>query len=158
LRAGKLRSPFLLERLVIYIWLKALHIVAVIVWIGGMLLATVTITILSEMKAETDGLGRSAVLKTVRRWDHIVTSPAMLLVWTFGLTLTYLGGWFSAPWLMIKLVVVLLLSGFHGLVSGTLQRLARTNGQVQPFILKRAPAFITVGVLVAVILVVLKPW
>lgn len=141
-----------------YLWLKSLHIVAVIVWISGMLFAAIMIAVLSPTRAGSDALSRPAILDKVRRWDRAITSPAMLLVWVFGLAMTYAGGWFTTPWLMLKLVFVLLLSAFHGLLSGTLRRLARTETPAVPSILSYAPATIILGVLAIVSIVVIKPW
>jgi protoporphyrinogen IX oxidase len=81
----------------------------------------------------------------------------MLLVWALGLAIAHMGGWFSAPWLMFKLALVLFLSGLHGLLSGTLRRLDRTEASVVPSILSYAPAAIILCVLAIVIVVVIKP-
>ena len=118
-----------------YLWLKILHVTAVIVWIAGVFLAAVAITIFSKIKAALDAPSRLAVLKTVRGCDRTLTLPAMLLVWALGLTMALFGGWFSAPWLMLKIAFVLLLSGLHGLLSGTLRKLARPEMSVAPSIL-----------------------
>lgn len=138
-----------------YLWLKALHIAAVATWIGGLILAAATITALSASRST---LGRSSVLDAVRRWDRRVTSPAMLLVWGLGLTLALQGGWFTAPWLLLKLALVLLLSALHGMLSGTLRRLASSDGPPASSILRHASPMIVLCVLVIVILVVIKPF
>lgn len=139
-----------------YLWLKTLHIAAVVTWIGGLLVTGVTVTAFSA--SQTGAPGNSAVLDTVRRSDRRVTSPAMLLVWGLGLTLAFQGGWFAAPWLMLKLALVVLLSALHGLFSGTWRRLARADGSSLPSWLRYAPPMIVACVLAIVILVVIKPF
>lgn len=140
-----------------YLWLKAFHIAAVVTWIGGMLVAAVTIAAFSGSGAATKGSDRAAALEAVRRWDHWVTSPAMLLVWALGLALALEGGWFAEPWLMLKLGFVLMLSGLHGVLSGTLRRLAQADWLPGPS-LRHIPAAIVASVLVIVIVVVIKPF
>lgn len=141
-----------------YLWLKALHIAAVATWIGGMLVTSVTTAAIARSRAAGETLGPSAILDAVRRWDRRVTSPAMLLVWALGLTLALRGGWFPAPWLMLKLALVLLLSALHGMLSGTLRRLSRTDASPPPLFLRHAPSAVVLGTLVTVILVVIKPF
>lgn len=139
-----------------YLWLKSFHIVAVIIWIGGMMLAAVTITAFTKAKIASEDGGRD-VLASVRGWDRRVTSPAMLTAWGLGLTIVYLGGWFSSPWLSAKIALVLALSGLHGYLTGTLRRLDRERVAVVPEGAKHSPAVIVLSVLAIVVLAVLKP-
>ncbi|MGK2740344.1 CopD family protein [Tepidicaulis sp. LMO-SS28] len=140
-----------------YLWLKALHIAAVAIWTGGMLLAAV-MTAAAGSAAAGAVVGRSTILTAVRRWDRRVTSPAMLLTWALGLTLVLQGGWFPEPWLIVKLALVLLLSGLHGMLSGTLRRLARADGSTSSAMLRYGP-IVTVGTVFAIVVfVVIKPF
>jgi protoporphyrinogen IX oxidase len=141
----------------IYPWLKALHIAATVTWIGGMLGSALAISIFSASNGEAGGAGRMAALGVVRRWDDRVTSPAMVLVWVLGLSLALQGGWFGAPWLTIKLVLVLALSALHGMLSGSLRRLTRANWTSAPASLRHVPMLTLAGAAVIIILVVVKP-
>ena len=142
----------------IYLWLKSLHIVAIIIWVGGMLLAAVTVGVFTKAKTASDENERGDVLAMVRRWDRRVTSSAMLTAWGLGLTIAYLGGWFSSPWLSVKIALVLLLSGFHGFLTGTLRRLDHPEVSVISGVWGRSPMMIVPGVLAIVVIVVIKPW
>ena len=53
-----------------------------------------------------------------------VATPSLVLAWLLGAWLAQRAGWFGAGWLHAKLVLVLLVSGLHGGLSGTLRRLA----------------------------------
>ena len=139
----------------IYLWLKALHIIAVVTWIGGMLGAGLALGIFPASSGATD---RTAALDAVSRWDRRVTAPAMVLVWVLGLTLALRGGWFGAPWLTIKLVLVLALSALHGLLSGSLRRLTRADSQSSPARLRYVPALTLAAAAAIIILVVVKPY
>ncbi len=139
-----------------YLWLKALHIAVVMTWVGGMLVAAVTIT--AARSASANGaVERSGILSAVRSWDRAVTAPAMLLAWIVGLTLALKGDWFPAPWLLAKLALVFLLSALHGILSGSLRRLEHADTTSLPALLRHGPAATVITVAVIVVLVVTKP-
>lgn len=140
-----------------YLWIKALHIAAVVTWIGGMLVVAVTIAAVADVRGQQEVATRSALLERVRRWDQLVTSPAMLLVWILGLTLALTGNWFPQTWLLAKLALVLLLSALHGVLSGRLRRLSHSQEPSSPAALRYAGAAVVIATLIIVVLVVTKP-
>lgn len=114
-----------------YDWLKALHVAAVLVWVGGLLTQSVVVA------AATRGGGAPAadglrLVAAVRSWDRRVTSPALVLVWALGMAAAVQGGWFRSGWLQAKLVLVVLLSGLHGAQAGVLRRLVAPPGTGAP--------------------------
>lgn len=130
-----------------YAWLKALHVAAAITFAAGLLGAAVFLT--------TAQPGCTEAARALHRWDRRVTTPAMLRVWTLGLTLALMGGWLRDGWLVAKLVLVVALSGAHGVQSAKLRRLAGdvVAGASPPLV---AP--LVIGVIVAIaILAVVKP-
>lgn len=112
-----------------YLWLKGLHVAAAIVFVGGLLAETLFLAVLGEPTEMAPGM-RQAV-RVFRRWDSRLTTPAMLLAWSAGLTLALSAGWFHSGWLRVKVVLVLVLSALHGVQSGTLRRLAGSAGQAR---------------------------
>lgn len=131
-----------------YSTLLGLHLLAVVIWIGGMLMNG----------AILGGTPDHATIVSVRRWNLRLVAPAMILVWVLGITLAIQGGWFTAPWLHAKLLVVLILSALHGMQSGTLRRMAADPAK-KPSGLLRASAYLTVlGAVVVVFLVTSKPF
>ena len=132
-----------------YPWIKAIHVAATIVFIGGMLVVAVFLA------SRPDAVGASApAARIVRRWDETVTTPAMLLVWALGLTLAASGGWFVEAWLQAKLIVVLVLSGLHGIQSGQLRRVGGGGAGGNRLI----PPLVVGCTVIIVVLVVVKPW
>ena len=130
-----------------YAWLKALHVAAAVTFAAGVLGAAVFLAAAQPGQAET--------ARAIHRWDRTVTTPAMLLVWTLGLTLALIGGWFHDGWLFAKLMFVVALSGVHGVQSAKLRRLA---GGVAAGGSPRLVAPLVIGVMVAIaILAVVKP-
>lgn len=133
----------------LYPWLKALHVAAALIFVGGVLTVSVFLA-----AASTDASSFATIALGVRRWDQIVTTPAMLVVWTLGLSLAMTGHWLAAGWLQAKLLFVLVLSGLHGVQSGRLRRLAG-GGTLQPS--RTAPLVIGCAVIIA-LLAVAKPF
>lgn len=141
-----------------YFWWKACHVAATMTWIGGLILAAVTVAALSNRDIPPDQRMAGSLLNAVQTWDRRVTSPAMFLVWALGLTLAMQGSWFQSRWLVVKLPLVFLLSAVHGVLSGRLRRLGRSP-QSPPAPALRYVAPVVLGtVLVIVTLVIVKPF
>jgi len=142
----------------LYLTIKALHVVAIIVWIGGMLAVSLLLTSMQPASGPFL-LPENRLLAAAYHWDRRVTTSAMVLAWALGLIMSMLGHWFAAAWFSTKLVVVLGLSALHGIQAGTLRRLV-TNG------LRRKPSgalrFTTIGIIISITaviaLVILKPF
>lgn len=132
-----------------YSVIKAVHVAAAITFVAGVLLATITLSAAGKEQA-----GPSALLVAIRQWDTRVTTPAMLLVWALGLTLTMLGHWLPSGWLIAKLLLVVLLSGLHGVTSGRLRRLASGATAVRGIV---SPLLVVAVATIIVFLVVTKP-
>jgi protoporphyrinogen IX oxidase len=109
------------EAAVPYPWLRALHVAAALAFVGGVLAAALLLPLLAGRAALADEVDAARAL---RDWQQRVTTPSMLLVWVLGLTLASQVGWFLSGWLRVKLILVLALSGLHGVQSGALRRLA----------------------------------
>ena len=103
----------------IYTLIKAAHLVSLFVWIGGMVAVALSL--------------RYPVLpflKQIKAYDRFVTSPAMVAAWVLGILLAIQGAWFAQSWLAIKIPLVLILSGLHGVLAGKLRR--STSGATDP--------------------------
>jgi protoporphyrinogen IX oxidase len=136
--------------------LLALHIVAVISWMAGMLY----LPRLFVYHCEADvGSRQSETFKVMeRRLLKLIINPAMIVTWVLGLWLAWQGNWFAAPWLHVKLALVILLSGVHGMMSRYVKDFAADrNRKSQKFyrIFNEVP---TVLMILIVFVVVLKPF
>jgi len=136
-----------------YEWIKALHIVAVIAWMAGMLY--LPRLFVYHCEAET-GSKQSETFKVMeRRLLKAIINPAMVATWLTGLYLA--GHWFLAGWLYGKLLLVLVLSGVHGFLARCVNDFsADRNVRSQKFyrIINEVPTFLMIGI---VVLVVVKP-
>src|SRR6185369_15019078 len=98
-----------------YEWIKALHVIAVIAWMAGMLY--LPRLFVYHCEAET-GSKQSETFKIMeRRLLKAIINPAMIVTWLSGPYLAWIGHWLTAPWLHGKLLLVLVLSGVHGFLS-----------------------------------------
>jgi putative membrane protein len=104
-----------------YLWIRALHLVAVLTWAGGM------IGVIGLFAWHADAAPRSTLAETLaameRRLIRTVVNPAMAIAWGVGLWLAIEGNWLASGWFHAKLVIVLILSGIHGWIVGEARRL-----------------------------------
>ena len=146
-------TPFLTDHLD---WIKALHVIAVIAWMGGMLYLPRLFVYHCEVPV---GSPQSEMLKVMeRRLLRIIVDPAMVATWVFGLTLALLTGAFHEHWFQLKFLLVLAMSGLHGTFAATVKRFARdANARPQRFyrIINEVPMLLVIAI---VILVIVKPF
>jgi protoporphyrinogen IX oxidase len=139
-----------------YEWIKALHVIAVISWMAGMLY--LPRLFVYHCEAET-GSKQSETFKVMEhRLLKAIITPAMIVTWLAGLYLAWAGHWFSAGWWQVKFVLVLVLSGIHGFFSRCVRDFAADrNTRSQRFyrIINEVPTILMVGI---VILVIVKPF
>jgi len=92
------------------------------------------------------------------RLRRIIMNPSLVLVWLLGLALAFHIGAFSDRWFQLKLVLVLILSGYHGWCVGYAKKLAkglRPLPEKRLRMLNEVPALL---VTLIVILAVVKPF
>ncbi|MEM7399440.1 MAG: CopD family protein [Pseudomonadota bacterium] len=137
----------------IYASIKTLHLLSLVTWVGTMLVSPWLVTWADRMPPSL----RSRMLESLRRRYQILSTPAMLGTWTMGIALGSLGGWFAMPWLGAKLLLVLLFSALHGVLSGQLRRLCNEQDYRSPMWITRL-CWLELAVLTGIIvLVVFKP-
>jgi len=131
-----------------YIWLKAAHVAAALLFVGGVTVTSLTLALLPGMPGEC-----ARFVAGVRRYDRWVTVPAIISVWTFGAGLAISGAWFGQGWLNAKLGFVVLISGLHGIQSG---RLRKIEAGASPAASRTLPLIVLAAIAIAV-LAVAKP-
>ena len=139
-----------------YAWIKALHIVAVISWMAGMLYLPRLFVYHSVAEA---GSKQSETFKVMeRRLLKVIINPAMIITWLAGIYLAWAGHWYTSGWLGAKLLLVLVLSAVHGFFAGCVRAFADDrNPYDQKFyrVINEVP---TVLMILIVILVTVKPF
>ncbi|HSG88742.1 MAG TPA: CopD family protein [Pseudomonadales bacterium] len=104
-----------------YLLVKALHILAVVLWLGTALFIAALLPRISDLHGES----RQRWLATLRKIAKRLETPAMILTWVLGIALMLWGGWASAAWMHAKLTLVLVLTGLHGIQAGRFKKLAK---------------------------------
>jgi putative membrane protein len=140
----------------LYLWLKALHVIAIIAWMAGMLY----LPRLFVYHAETQrGSIQSETFKIMeRRLLKAIINPAMIATWILGLVLVWQGGWITSGWLHAKVALVIGLSAVHGILSKQVKLFAadKNTRPARYFrILNEVPTVLMIGI---VILVIVKPF
>jgi putative membrane protein len=140
----------------VYNWLKAIHVIAIIAWMAGMLYLPRLFVYHCAASARSE---LSETFKLMeRRLLKVIINPSMILSWTLGVWLGVAGGWFSSGWLSLKLVLVLALSALHGFYVRWVRDFARDqNRHSGKFyrIINEVPTVLLIGI---VILAVVKPF
>jgi len=139
-----------------YDWLKALHIIAVISWMAGMLYLPRLFVYHCEAEV---GSKQSETFKVMeRRLLRAIINPAMVVTWVVGLWLVIESGHSRSGWMQAKFVLVVILSAMHGLFARWTREFAEDrNTHSQKFyrLVNEIPTLLIVGI---VILVIVKPF
>lgn len=138
------------------LWLKALHIVAVISWMAGLLYLPRLFIYHSQSAV---GSAESETFKTMeRRLLAVIMRPAMIATWVLGLYLAYASFGFSGGWLWAKIALVVGLSAVHGHFAGAARALAADERRRSTRYWRMMNEVPTVLMVAIVILVVVKPF
>ncbi|MEQ8282326.1 MAG: protoporphyrinogen oxidase HemJ [Parvibaculum sp.] len=99
-----------------YVWIKALHIISVIFWMAGMAYLPRLFVYHAESAPGSD---KSETFKIMeRRLLRGIVNPAMIATFVFGIAMLALNpGLLWDLWMQIKLVLILAMSGLHGMFS-----------------------------------------
>lgn len=139
-----------------YLWLKAAHIVFVIFWMAGLFIFPRYLVHHQESLARPDEA--AAWVEREAKLRRMILTPSIVGVWVFGILVAFAGHFWSEGWLHAKLLIVLLLSGFHGWAVGYSKRLAKGEAKLSSRRLRMLNELPALGVVLIVYLVVVKPF
>ena len=139
-----------------YLWIKSAHLIFVIALMGGLLIYPRYK--LHQMKSVPGEPLFETMKEASNRLRRIILNPSLIIVWALGLTMLYLNpALLQSPWMHIKLVLVLAISGLHGYFISVGKKIDRGDDAVtakQLKMLNEVPFLIMIFV---VILAVVKP-
>ncbi|HCC62854.1 MAG TPA: protoporphyrinogen oxidase HemJ [Pseudomonas sp.] len=140
----------------LYLWLKALHIVAIVCWFAGLFYLP-RLFVYHAMSEDAISRDRFQVME--RKLYRGIMIPSMIATLAFGIGMIALNpALFSGGWLHAKLALVVLLIGYHHMCGAQLKRFAR-NENTRSHVFYRWFNELPVLLLLAiVILVVIKPF
>lgn len=142
----------------LYLWLKAFHIITVITWFAGIFYLP-RLFVYHAMAEDAASRERFKIME--RKLYRGIMTPSMVLAVAFGIAmlLTEAGrGWLSMGWLHAKLALVALVLVYHfwcGRLLKSFQKDANTRSHRWYRFFNEVPVLALVGI---VLLVVLKPF
>lgn len=139
-----------------YLWVKAAHLILVIFWLAGlfMLPRFFAYHVESAAGSSEDAAWQQRELRLMR----IILNPAMIGTWVLGLLLVANIGLAGQGWLHVKLLLVLGLSGYHGMLSRWRKDLATGVKRRSSRFYRLANEVPTLATIPVVILAIVKPF
>ena len=139
-----------------YAWIKAGHVIFVIFWIAGLFM--LPRFYVYHQEAAAGSAEEARWIERERKLRTIIITPAMVMVWLFGLALAYTSGAWSQGWFQAKFLLVVALSGYHGWMVGYGKKLAKGKRPASGKTLRLMNEIPGLAAVVIVILVVVKPF
>ena len=141
----------------IYLTLKALHLIAVISWMAGLLYLPRIFVYHSENSVEKNV---SEVFKIMEfKLYNYIMMPAMILSWIFGLLLISSIGFnqLSNYWLVLKLIFVVILTAYHFFLGTCLNKFKRNENNFSSRFFRVFNEIPTLLLILIIFVVVFKP-
>ncbi|MXO51916.1 CopD family protein [Erythrobacter gaetbuli] len=139
-----------------YLWLKSGHIIFMVFWMAGLFMLPRQMIYCHDAAAGSEEEALWA--KRMGLLRKIILTPSLIVVWVLGLLLAMQSGAFSLGWFHAKLLLVIVLTGYHGIMVARSKAMARGE---RPLTEKQLRVYGEVpGILLAfiVVLVVVRPF
>lgn len=140
----------------LYLWIKALHIIAVMSWMAALLYMPRLFIYHTDASPGSD---QSETFKMMEmRLLKVIMNPAMMITWVLGLYLAWSVYGFQGGWLHAKLFLVVLLTGVHVMFARAARAFFRdenTHSARYWRLMNEAP---TLLMILIVIMAVVKPF
>lgn len=140
----------------LYAWIKALHIIAVISWMAGLLYLPRLFVYHTQVAPGSEASELFKVME--RRLMRAIMFPASIVTWGAGLFMAWDGGWYTMGWFHAKLACVVAMTwAHHSMASWRKDFAADRNTRSQRFfrVANEVPTLLMIAI---VILVVTKPF
>ena len=140
----------------IYLWLKALHVIAVIAWMAGILYLP---RLFVYHAMQVPGSEMSEIFKFMeRRLLKYIMNPAMIIAFL-------LGGWLiiinpdllEESWMQFKVIALVIMTGMHASLSRWRRFFAIDENSFSPRFFRIINEVPTVLMIAIVLLAVIKP-
>jgi len=142
----------------LYPWVKALHVIAVIAWMAGLLYLPRLFVYHCETAPGSEGDRRFQLME--RRLLRQIMNPAMIATYVFGGLLAGVPGlvdW-SQGWIYVKLAGILVLTGAHHAMGRWRKDFAAGRNKRPQRFYRAMNEVPTLAMIAIVIMVVVKPF
>ena len=141
-----------------YLWLKALHLSAVIFWMAGLLYLPRLFVYHSVAKkgGELEAKMEEAEMKLLK----IIMNPAMIAAFILGVVLiaTNASLYAGSAWLPVKVLIAFGLIGYHGFLAKTRKEFLNGERPRSEKFFRRINEVPAIATLIIVILAIVKPF
>lgn len=140
-----------------YEWLRALHILAVMSWMAGLLYLPRLFVYHAESEV---GSEKSETFKVMeKRLMRYIMSPASIAAWVFGLLMLWaVPALLEQGWIHVKLTGVILMTGFHHACMAWWRKFERDENTKSAKFFRIANEVPTVLMILIVIMAVVQPF
>ena len=140
-----------------YLWVKSIHLIAVIAWMAGMMY--LPRLFVYHHQSEKGGEAERFFTMMERRLLKGIINPSMIAVWVLGVLMLLANrDIITSGWFLVKLTLVLIISGIHGFYASSHRKFeAGERPKSEKFwrIMNEAPFL---ALIVIVIMVIVKPF
>jgi len=134
--------------------LKTVHIFSVIAWMAGLLYLPRIFMYHSDQNIKKETSETFKVME--KKLFTIIMTPALLFTWLSGLSMIHYLGF--DKWLILKLIFVIILTGYHLLCRKWLKDFADDNNKIKPKFFRITNEIPAIFLIAIIILVVFKPF
>ena len=140
-----------------YLLFKAIHLIAVISWMAGLLYLPRIFVYHSEASQNNKPEDLISIFKVMERRLFIyIMNPAMIASWIFGVLLIHTIGIdnFGFLWRQLKLFFVIILTIYHFFLFRCLRNFTENNNSFSPKfyrIINEIPTVLLIGIILAVV-------
>ena len=139
-----------------YAWIKAGHVIFVIFWIAGLFM--LPRFYVYHQESAPGSAEEQRWIERERKLRRIIITPAMILVWIFGLSLAWTTQAWVMGWFQAKFILVVALSAYHGWMVGYGKKLATGQRPLSGRGLRMMNEVPGIAVILIVVLVIVKPF
>ncbi|MEJ0061845.1 MAG: protoporphyrinogen oxidase HemJ [Alphaproteobacteria bacterium] len=140
-----------------YLWIKALHVVAVIAWMAGMLYLPRLYVYHAEAAPGSDRIEIFKIME--RRLLRYIVNPAMIAAMIFGFWMLALDpGILHQGWMHVKLTLVIAMTALHGMFARWRRDFAEGRNKKSPRFYRIVNEAVTLLMIGIVIMAVVKPF
>ena len=143
-----------------YLLFKAIHLIAVISWMAGLLYLPRIFVYHSEAARDNKSKDLAETFKVMeRRLFVYIMNPAMILSWIFGLLLIHSLGFsiFDQLWMQVKGISVILLTIYHFYLGNCVIRFSNDQNKSSSKFFKIINEIPTVLLILIVFIIIFKP-
>jgi putative membrane protein len=140
-----------------YDWFKALHVIAVISWMAGLLYLPRLFVYHADAAKGSELSGTLKVME--RKLLRYIINPASIVVWITGPCLVWANpDMLHQGWLHVKLTMVVLMTGYHHALAAWRKKFEKDENKKSAKFYRIANEIPTALMIVIVIMVVVKPF